>query len=357
MNNIVNSLIKLLQVALDTTTSSKLSVVEDSKAVAKLAYYQEVAPLLYEAIQKLYEAGQDVFPDKDAKLRIFQQALTQENLYKTNKKTMEKLSNLFETAGIAMYVLKGVSIAQYYPKPQYRFSCDMDCILADLHKNTFVSRFEEGNRLIESKSVNVHRDYYKHSEFRIGGLYVENHRFCCSIKRGKRTKALEAYLQSLLSPSFDEKVGDLYFPPLMFQAIFMIEHACSHFLYEKINLKHICDWAMFRKANIDKLDWQEFRTQCERFKLWNFVEAMNRLADLFIGEKEYDDLSLLEKRMLNDTLNIIDYVDSKNVRRFKKAIGVLKSSWKYKYYGHSSMLKEFCTTFFAYLFQNDPKLA
>ena len=59
--------------------------------------------------------------------------------------------------------------------------------------------------------------------------------------RGKRTADLESYLESLLfdyKPEYLEG-SKLALPPLMFQAIFLIEHACGHFLYEKMSIKNI----------------------------------------------------------------------------------------------------------------------
>ena len=349
-------LVKLLRVSLTSNVEFSFDSL-DSKALVHLAYHQEVAALIYDAVDRLYSFGQDTISDKEVKLRLLKQALKQEQEYARNIQVIAKLSSLFDTNGIVMYVLKGLSIAQYYPKPQLRYSCDMDCLLAAKCENGYESRFNEGNKLIESQGIKVTDDYYKHSEFRVGGLYVENHKFCCSIKRGKRTKALEIYLQSLLhaGPHKDEKSG-LYFPPLMFQAIFMIEHSNSHFLYEKINLKHICDWAMFRQANKDLLDWNEFKIQCERFGLLNFVVAMDSLADFILGNKEYSDLNVWEKRIFSDSMQIMTYVKSKMVRRVRKAFGILRASWKFRYFGHSSMVKELFTAFFAYLFDNNPKL-
>ena len=356
MNNISDILVRVIRCALTSNLDQNIEVF-DPDSFVHLAYHQEVAALAYDAVDKLYQSGNDIINDKDAKLRLLKQTLKQERQYINNVRIITKLSESFETNGIVMYVLKGLSTAQNYPKPHLRYSCDMDCLLADIRGSKYVSRFEEGNLLIEAKGIHVSRDYYKHSEFKVNGLYVENHKFCCSIKRGERTRSLELYLQSLLNtnPVKDTLYG-LYFPPLMFQAIFMIEHSNSHFLYEKINLKHICDWAMFRQANKDRLDWNEFRSQCSRFRLINFVDAMDSLSDMLLGVKEYGDLTTLEKRIFDDSMRIVPYVDSKMKRRFRKAFGVLRSSWKFKYFGHSSMLKELSTAFFAYLFETDPKL-
>lgn len=356
MEQISDTLVKILRVALTSKMSYDIGDF-DAKLLVRLAYHQEIAALIYDAVNEFYKSGKDIICDKESKFRLLNQALKQEQQYANNLKVIKKLSAIFEVDGITMYVLKGLSTAQYYPKPQLRYSCDLDCLLAAKDVGGFISRFEEGNRLIESKGIKITRDYYKHSEFSIGGLYVENHKFCCSVKRGKRTRELEMYLQSLLDTHTNKDENyDIYFTPLMFQALFLIEHANSHFLYEKINLKHMCDWAMFRRANKDKLDWAELRVQCERFGLLTFVEAMNSLSDFILGEKEYYALNKWEKKIFEDSLQIITYVESKMVRRFRKAFGILGSGWKFKYFGHSSMAKELTTAFAAYLFVDSPKL-
>lgn len=356
MDQISDVLVKILRGALTSQPMPQCTDF-DANSLVHMAYHQEVAALVYDAVNSYYNSGRDIINDKEAKFRLLKQALMQEQLYANNLKVIQKLSAMFDADGIAMCVLKGLSTAQYYPKPQLRYSCDLDCLLVAKDVCGFESRFEEGNRLVETKGIKVTKDYYKHSEFRVGGLYVENHKFCCSVKRGKRTRKLEKYLQGLLNgtPCKDDRYG-LYFAPLMFQAIFLIEHANSHFLYEKINLKHMCDWAMFRRANEDKLDWNEFQVQCERFGLWPFVEAMNALSDYILGKKEYSDLNLWERKIFEDSLQIITYIESKMIRRFRKAFGILGSGWKFRYFGHSLMIKELTTAFFAYLFEDSPQL-
>lgn len=356
-NNDIN-IVRLLSVALSPSQECTIEGDIDADSLVHLAYHQEVSAFVYDAVNKLHEKGYDVIQDKNAKFRLLTHTLKQEKQFPSNLKTIKKISDFFDNNNVIMYVLKGLSIAQNYSKPEHRYSCDLDCILASKSSESFESVFEEGNALLENNGIKVSNDYYKHSEFRVNGLYVENHKFCCSVKRGRRTKELERYLQSLLTSSSAVKseTYGLYFPQLMFQAIFMIEHSNSHFLYEKINLKHICDWAMFREANNELLDWQEFQIQCERFGLWKFVEAMNGLADFVMGKKEYYELNKWERRIFDDSMHIVTYVDSKMVRRVRKAFGILRSGWKFRYFGHSSMIKELFTAFFAYLFEEEPKL-
>lgn len=145
-------------------------------------------------------------------------------------------------------------------------------------------------------------------------------------------------------------------PPRMFQALFMIEHANGHFLYSKMSMKHICDWAMMRESFKETLDWAEFDRQCRRFGLKNFVECMNHLADYVIGVCCYQDLSTIEKRVLTDTMSEMHLSSNKMRRRVEKAIGVLQSSWKFKHFCGDSMLKELYHSVWAYLKEDNPEL-
>ena len=240
---------------------------------------------------------------------------------------------MYDSNGICTYVLKGLSISQHYPVPSHRFSCDLDCFL--LNKSDGCNAYESGNSLATSAGCKVDADYYKHSVFSYKGLAVENHRYCCSVKRSKRTRDLESYLEGLLDGYTPQHIDDtkLALPPEMFQALFMIEHANGHFLYSKMSIKHVCDWAMMRQAFKDTLDWREFDKQCIRFGLKNFVDCLNHLADYILGKCSYQDLMK---------------------QRIEKAIGVLRSSWKFKHFCGDSMIKELSHSVWAYLREERP---
>lgn len=145
----------------------------------------------------------------------------------------------------------------------------------------------------------------------------------------------------------------LALPPLPFQALFLLEHACAHFLYEKMTLKHIMDWAMFRKRYKEELDWREIDRLCTRFSLNTFAETMNHLADYLLGAVPYSQLSTLDKRVLDDTFKEVTLPTNKTRQRIRKAIEVLRSGWKFRHYNGVSMIKELSHSFFAYLLEKD----
>lgn len=325
--------------------------------VITLAIKQQVVAIALDGYQQLHKEECVGAMDKSLLLKWFSCSVNQESQYTKQLSSSKKLSEFYYANGIMTYVLKGFSIAKCYPIPSHRYSCDLDCFIKTV--NTKCDAYEKGNSLMRANDINVDDRYYKHSEFQYENIHVENHRFCCSVKRGKRTKELELYLQGLLNSWTPYYIEDskLALPPLLFQAIFLLEHANGHFLYEKMSLKSVCDWAMFRKKHREQMSWQEFNHACKRFGLNAFVECLNHLSDYILGEIEFDALSKLEVRVLEDTLKDITPQKTKSEQRIGKALDVLKSSWKFKYFSKSSMMKELSHSIFAYFFENEVKLS
>ena len=339
-------LIKLISVSLGHDSIELPTEEIDWKSIAELANQHEVDALAFDGYQQIHGLlGNQSLLQEDL-LEWIGQSLMLESQCKQQLESAKRLAELYAPKNICTYILKGFSIAQYYPKPNHRYSCDFDCFLI----REGVSAQEEGNKLIEDRCFEVDRSYYKNSSFVFDGLPVENHRYCCSIKRGKRTADLEAYLESLLfnyKPDYLEG-SKLALPPLMFQAVFLIEHACGHFLYEKMSLKNICDWACFRKANQNQLDWDEFYEVSEKYGLLEFVYTMNHLADFLLGECKYSALSKVDKRVLEDTLKNSSLPQNKMMQRLWKAIGIMRSGWKFRNFSSDSMIQELKQSVVAY---------
>lgn len=354
-----SQLIILLQAALGEIPKSVEKEL-DLKALFKLSQQQEVVAIALDGLQNLSTAyngvvRQDV-QTKAVKMQWIGSLMAQEKRYAANYSATKGLSELYDSNGICTYVLKGLSISQLYPVPSHRFSCDLDCFLLD--KSDGCNAYESGNSLVASAGCKVDADYYKHSVFSYKGLAVENHRCCCSVKRSKRTRDLERYLEGMLNGYTPQYIDDtkLALPPEMFQALFMIEHANGHFLYSKMSIKHVCDWAMMRQAFKDTLDWREFDKQCIRFCLKNFVDCLNHLADYILGKCTYQDLCAIDKRVLDDTFKEVTLSKNLMKQRFEKAIGVLRSSWKFKHFCGDSMIKELSHSIWAYLREDKPEL-
>ena len=353
-----DALILLLSVALAGKKVEQLPDAVNWKAVMGLANGQEVNAIAFDGYNAIHRMIAEKGIPKNMLLEWFGQTVSVERQYNTQYAAAVRLAELYDVHHIRTYILKGFSIAYCYPIPSHRLSCDLDCFLVAKDAAHEDAAYDVGNSLIESRGVSVNSDYYKHSDFTFEGLHVENHRFCCSVKRGKRTKELEAYLQDLLRKHTAKNLdgSKLALPPLMFQALFLLEHACGHFLYEKMTLKHVCDWAMFRQCYKEALDWRAFDMLCTRFSLKTFAETMNRLADYLLGNVSYSQLSSLDRRVLEDTFKEVSLPNNTVWQRLRKAMDVLRSGWKFRHYNDVGMIRELSHSFFAYLLEKDVKL-
>ena len=332
----------------------------DIQDVFELSQRQGVTALSFDGLKKLAEVYPEILENTSSaravKLKWIASMVAQEKLYRENLLAANELSDFLSENNIYTYVLKGTSISRLYPVPSHRFSCDLDCFLVS--KDGISDAYTMGNSLVASKGVRVDTSYYKHSVFQYKGLKVENHHFCCSIKRSKRTKELELYLEVSLKNFIPEYLQGttLALPPQMFQALFMIEHANGHFLYSKMTIKHVCDWIVIKRSFKDTLNWEEFNRVCTRFGLKDFVCCMDKLADYLLGYCNYQDLQPLGRRVLDDTFKELCLSSNKMRQRIEKALVVLHSSWKFKHFCADSMIKELTHSAWAYLITDNPHL-
>ena len=353
-------LIKLLSVALGSDKNQLPIDNIEWASIVQLSEEQEVYSIALDGYQFIHDTIGNQSIDQMNLLNWIGNSLNQETLYDRQLHLATELSAHFYDQGLLTYVLKGVSIAQCYPNAKHRFSCDFDCFLVGKDEKGGNAPLKEcGDKFIESKGIVVNRDYYKNSSFQYKELLVENHQFCCSVKRGKRTKNLEKYLEKLLLDNNHPKYIEgtkIALPPVLFQALFLIEHANGHFLYEKMSLKNICDWAVFRRKNMNQLDWSVFDSACKKYGLKAFADTLGRLADYVLGQREYNELTSLDKKVLDDTLKQVNLPKNIMLQRIIKGWHVVCSSWKFKYFSSDSMMKELIQSIYAYLFETKPVL-
>ena len=123
-----------------------------------------------------------------------------------------------------------------------------------------------------------------------------------------------------------------------------------------MSLKNISDWACFRKTNQHLLDWDEFYKVSEKYSLLEFVYTMNHLADFVLGDCKYSELSIIDKRVLEDTLKNSSLPQNKMMQRLWKTIGILCSGWKFRHFSSDPMFKELGHSAYAYLMGKTPSL-
>ena len=102
----------------------------------------------------------------------------------------------------------------------------------------------------------------------------------------------ERYLRNLLEdhPKTYFEGTRLLCPPLMFTVMLFIEHSLGDLLHGKLTLKHVVDWVVLRKQDINRA---ELESRSKEFRFDRFLQLMDALADTVEGKVEIESLELI----------------------------------------------------------------
>lgn len=319
---------------------SEMTVPEhiDWPALHALAEQQGLSGILLDGIENLPDCRR---PARGALLHLIGETLQREATFEVHRKAAADMAQLFKSNGIRTYVLKGDVVAECYPKPERRVSVDLDCyLLPDMGDSDVWTR---GNDLIRAAGHKVSLDYYKNSTFFLPGLTVENHRFFTPFRGNKRLKALERKLQALMAKDGGEDRFEgtwLCRPPVMVSALFLIEHAYSHFLHEGLTWRLVLDWMMFSRKHRGEILWRDLGALIDEFGFRKFYESYVKLGRYLLGEIPEEAMDQRDMRMLEDIWAPLDLHES--VRGFKGKLALAgntwRARWKYRYFSEISML-------------------
>lgn len=328
----------------------------DWEAMKVLAEQQGLTAIVFDGIEQLPAEQR---PSQELLLEWIGETLQSESIYTAQQKEAERIASLFQKNNIRTYVLKGVVVAECYSKPSHRLSVDMDCYL--LPEQSDFDAWSLGNDLIKTQGFEVAFDYYKNSTFYLSNLIVENHQYFTPFRGNKRLTALEKELQSLIRKDKGKnKFEDsyLYRPPVMVTALFLIEHAYSHFLHEGLTWRMILDWTMFRRKHEKDIDWKLLDTWINEFGFRKFYDTYFRLGRLLFGEIEESRLTKQDNMMLRDLWADLDVHET--VKGWKGKLylagNTWRARWKYRYFSEDSMLKALWIQVKGFLFEKNPTL-
>lgn len=298
-------------------------------------------------------------PKKQDILQWIGVTLQYETQNAVQQKAATEMAVLFQNNAIRTYVLKGEVVAECYPNPIHRFSVDMDCFL--LPENSDFDAWSLGNDLIKVQGFEVNFDYYKNSTFLLPGLTVENHQYMVPFRGNKKLTNLEILLQSYMRQDRGEDRIEgtyLYRPPVMVTALFLIEHAYSHFLHEGLTWRMILDWMMFGRKHQEEVDWYALDALIDEFGFRKFYDSYLRLGKYLMGEFSDGTLTKVDKRMLKDVWEDLDVHET--VRGIKGKLALVgntwRARWKYHYFTDISWIQALWIQAKGYVFIKEPKL-
>lgn len=337
-------------------TAGDLPQTIDWKSVQALAEQQGLLGIMLDGLDKIPPERK---PPRINRMRMIGSVLQIEERYAVQWNSACKMAHLLANYAIRTYVLKGYVVSECYPKPQRRICADMDCFLLPSSEEGDV--WELGNQLIEEAGYEVSRGFYKNSSFHLPGLMVENHKFIVPLRGDKTLKKLEKLLQGYLRADAGEdkmEGTDLFRPPVMMSALFLIEHAYSHFLHEGLTWRHVLDWILFRAKHNQDIDWPAFDSHIDTFGFRRFYDAYHHLGQYLLDEIQENSLTTAEKKMLADIWAPLDLHETLHGLKGKLSLAgsTLRARWKYRAFSEISMPKALWIWIMGYLLDRQPTL-
>ena len=353
-------LLNLLRASLLGETGFAIPETLDWDALIDESSEQGVSVIASDGLQKLFDAGlYSVSGDKEErrkKARWFAKTMKYEQRYAGQLAAAKKMGERLASTGIQTVILKGFTVSECYPVPAHRYSADLDCFL--IKDGEHLEAYELGNQVMEQRGVKVGRGYYKNSSFDLPGLHVENHKFCTPFRGNDTLRRFERLLQDLILAGPLCPLGDtgLLAPPPLASALFLTEHAYSHFLHEGLNLRHILDWALFRRKHASDVDWTAFDGYVDEFGFRKFYDVYVHLGEYVLGSRTT--LTPVEQRVMDSVWAGLDLHESvKGVAGKLRLVGnTLRAGWKYREFSEVSMGKALWIQVKGFLLYNKPEL-
>ena len=243
-------------------------------------------------------------------------------IHRRQRLVLKELAEVFAREGIRVMLLKGLGLAEMYPRPEHRESGDLDIYL--------FGDFEKGNKVIGDLGIEVEYDGTKHSKFYYKGIPVENHRNFLNVSYTRVDKILEEHLSQILSESDNWKLlaeeskgAAVLVPPVDFHFLFLVRHTVTHFLSSGIVLRHLYDFGIFLSRYEDQIDFPRLEPVLKESGQFRLYEIFLNVAHIYLGmpalkrdlplEQVYDEVMKLhavtEARIRNGDLPLEQVYD------------------------------------------------
>ena len=356
----------LLRIGLGTETKYDFMFSEKPnwKFIFKMSAEHGILAIVFDGLEYLINNGlidEAMQPSRSTKMQWALNVMKIENVYGMQYHLANELVDVYANEGIKTVVLKGIALAELYPKSNHRPCGDLDCFL--------MGEFVKGNTIAHNLGAHVDLNHYKHSHILYKGFEIENHQFCTAIRGSKKAKKFESYLQHLL---MDEELisinkGNLLAPCPLFNALFLTIHSWNHFLTEGIKLRHISDWAILMANHVNDIDWEEFKNkiQIRDKKMLSFAECISIISHKYFGSPlpvifANSNMPDLEEKLINSILYDNDTIFNKHYSKWKTKYMLVKnallSNWKYQSFSEDSSLLHTLRSILGFFFERNPKL-
>ena len=337
-----NILLELLNASLVKRPLNEGRLIEatedDWQRCFDMALGQQVLAMTFPAMTSLPKELRPSF-EMWSKWMAYAQSIAEQTAQK--RQVVEKIGGWLAEEGLTTMVLKGFTLLALYPNSTLREFCDVDIFSG--------ANYEAVNACFAKHSIEVGKPDGHHAHIMVDGVSIEHH-FAFSNSRVRNgLQGPEAELQRLASSApRPTALPGICFPCPALTALYTGWHAYKHFLHEKIELRHVIDWALaLRQLTADEA---EVVGRVKDTSLWGrFADTMTAIALLrFALPQEWFPAGEVEaashvspeqeERVWNDIITAPHIAPGGTTLHRRIMIGqrLMKNRWKFREYADVS---------------------
>lgn len=276
MEQIYNTYLKIIK-NICTASGNSVSVdSEDLPALAKLAQEHCTVPFVLP-----YLRSASVYPSM--KQQVKGMIL---NYYQIEHFTRLTVSLLREN-NIDCYLLKGLSLADCYPVPEYRKLGDLDLYLADPAALSKAKDVLERSGYVPEDELSDHHLTYHYIFPKTGRRFLlELHYRVVGQYQYSRANQLVDFVFSPdhLKKSTQTIHGYIYtvLPPTEY-VFYMIHHMLKHYLYSGFGIRLLCDFTFYLKRHKAEIDFRQIHEWCRESRISHLYEIILECCRKYLG--------------------------------------------------------------------------
>ncbi len=280
MNHIDNLYLQIIYNAC-TQDSSKLITVapDDINELIQCARTQSSLPFLLPYIK---EESILTILKHETKLMML-------NYYQIEQFT-RRIADLFDRDKISYVLLKGISLAAFYPVPEYRKLGDVDIYINDKEMFNRASALLLANGCTKDDEISDHHQGYLYKVPQTGRtMILELHyRIVGLYQYTPANKIVDAVFASGAFTPIMQKVNDRSYPvlPPTEYTFYMIHHMLKHYLYSGFGIRLLCDFSFYLEHNYADIDFAKIHTWCEESKILHLYEIILETCRIYLGMPE-----------------------------------------------------------------------
>lgn len=276
MERIYNTYLKIIK---NICTSSDHSVSvhpEDLPALAKLAQEHCTVPFVLP-----YLRSASVYPAMKQQVKGMML-----NYYQIEHFTRLTVS-LLRKNNIDCYLLKGLSLADCYPVPEYRKLGDLDLYLADPSDLTRAQAILESNGYISEDELNDHHVTYRYIFPKTGRRFLLelHYRVVGQYQYSPANKLVDSvFSPECLKASTQTIHGYTYtvLPPTEY-TFYMIHHMLKHYLYSGFGIRLLCDFTFYLKRHEKEINFRQIHEWCRESRISHLYEIILECCRKYLG--------------------------------------------------------------------------